>query len=575
MTTYAADGAYGSITSQLQERDALHAAGDGKTAKNVDSVNVVQGDNDIPLTGLTFSEISWEFRLSTVFADRALLDYALEELQYDSSIDGFIGAYQPSGPYYERTEGIDEGLEVHGGVDGAWWQLILTGLGTALFTNGEWSQEVDLIAGDMYTVSMGLNTETGYASVTLWDRFGTAMATGSRNGLSIPLSVSHFGITGTEFNYAGNSTDYFTTGDYTYLYYSDASSWDGERTFGEYAYHPSGNQSGFLPNVGGPIWPPTGTLGTCSAQSYISWVHRPYWASCPGRLDNTFVTWITNETWFKMQCLAEAPPGYEEGYLEWSPWYAPQQLEYEPVGTSWSGKLLTGWSHISQWPQSWKWGYAGGGHIWTQTGHQYIGPFYTPTAYLREGYMTYFGVQIDEGSWAQQPPAYTCGFTWPWQNSDLGSWKNYTTDPDSWRFRFVLDPEVAAPMKLEVNQIWFGSPTFEEEEEKVIIEENEVAEGWNTEMVLVIDGVASIRATPVQGSVNVYDAEGGILSHPDEWEEADDLALDYLIHTDDGVVTINYFVSRPIFDQNQPIISRPALRELEENISKAVLAHGP
>jgi len=339
MTSYAADGAYGSITSSAQDRDPLHVAGDDKTAKNVDSVNVIDAENDIPLSGLAFSEISWEFRFSTVFADRALLDYALEQLQYDTTIEGFMGTYEMVEPWFTRPEGIDEGFEIHGGVDGAWWQLILTGLGRAIFTNGEWSQEVDLIAGDMYIVSMGLNTESGYASVTLWDRFGTVLASGSRSGLSIPLAESHLGASGTEFNYAGDSQDASGPGG-DQLDISRTVGPDDQHQYGQYFTHPDGWTAGFIEG-NWDVWPPTGSLGTCSAQSYHSWVHRPYWASCPGKLDNVFVTHITTEKWWKFLC-ENIPAGFEEGYLEWRPYFAPVILEYEPPDTSWRGKMLTG-----------------------------------------------------------------------------------------------------------------------------------------------------------------------------------------------------------------------------------------
>ena len=545
---YTVDGQFGSMVSSQQDRDASHA-------EVIDSVMVLQEDNDIPLTGLAFTEISWRFGMARTFEDRAFLNRDLSQVQYDSDIGGYIGDYAPGGPWFTRTEGLDEGLEMHAGVDGAWWQLIFSGLGRALFTNGVQSVEVDLVSGQSYTVTMGLNPDTGYASVTLTDYSSNVLANLSASGLSIPLSVSHLGASGTVFNYVGGAEDATPV-----IHYAET------HVFGQYVGYDSRGQPTFGDyEMDLDYYFDTGPVGTTAGAGpgYIAWPWRPWWAECDGMLDNVFIGHRTTSQWYKFLCDS-IPAGFEDGYLEYV-------VDMQAYGGAWIGNSCNGRSN-NQWPTYWGQGAENNGYAFYDTDwHAHV--FWAPVqGYIQAGEYFYIGVEMPEVSKAEYPPWYICGFTWPYESGAGNSWRMNHHQPEA--FRWVDQPVSGGALSVTLDEIYFGSVIAGEE--TMISEEEEVAEGWNTEMVEVTDGAFSIRATPVKGTVHVFSAAGELLDYPDEWTETSDDGLDYrLIGRSDTVVTVNYFVSRPVFDQNKPIISRPWLIELQENLSRAMLTHAP
>jgi len=542
--SYTVDGQFGSMVSEQQDRDASHHV-------TVDSVMILDEDNDIPLTGLAFTEISWRFALPRTFEDRAFLERDLGQVQYDSDISGYIGDYAPGSLWYTRAEGLDEGLEVHAGVDGAWWQLILSGLGRALFTNGVESTEVDLISGHSYTVTMGLNPDTGYASVTLTDGVDV-LANHSASGLSIPLSLSHLGASGTVFNYIGGEEDATT------ISYAGESHVSGQYVGWDSQGQPVFND--FL--LDQPYYFDTGPCGTTAGAGpgYYPWTTRPWWAHCDGMLDNVMIGHRTTCQWYKFSC-SSIPAGFEDGYLEYV-------VDMQAYGGAWIGNSCN--SRVnSQWPTYWGQGAATGGYAFYDT-EWHARTFYAPVqGYVQAGGYFYIGVEMPEVSKAEYPPWYYCGFTWPADSGAGNSWRMYHNQPEA--FRWVDQPVSGGALSVTVDEIYFGTVVVGES----VTEEGEVAEGWNTEMVEV-DGTFSIRATPVNGTVHVFSAAGELLDYGEEWEEVDDDGLEYrLIGRSDTVVTVTYFVSRPVFDQNKPIISRPWLIELQQNLARGVLTQGP
>lgn len=74
----------------------------------------------------------------------------------------------------------------------------------------------------------------------------------------------------------------------------------------------------------------------------------------------------------------------------------------------------------------------------------------------------------------------------------------------------------------------------------------EAEPGVNREWVEVSDGVFSISAQPVRGSVDVYGPDGGLLAYGTQWEEADDDGISYrLIDVEADAVTVVYLVMMP------------------------------
>ncbi|MCL1598972.1 MAG: hypothetical protein M3094_07295, partial [Actinomycetia bacterium] len=186
MTSFIVADGIGSISSGVigdapDDADAL-----------IDSTSRIEADNVISLTSptqLNFANITWKFRAMHTFAERAPFDANLREQQQDVFIDGWTG-YSRDGSWYTFGNADNEWLEIHGAVDGAWWQLLFQGLGKALFTDGDWSQEVTIVAGEWYYVSMSVSTLTTVGSLTLTDRHGVIIASTMLSDISVALAKS-------------------------------------------------------------------------------------------------------------------------------------------------------------------------------------------------------------------------------------------------------------------------------------------------------------------------------------------------------------------------------------------------
>jgi hypothetical protein len=536
MTLYTVDGAVGKITSAKGGVDPAH------DFDEVGNVNVVDGQNSISLTSpsvLLFNKISWLFRVSQSFEDRALLFSNLEEQQLDGTIDGETG-YTRAGSWYTKAQGANEGFEVHAAVGEAWWQLLFTGLGKALFTNGQWSQEVTIEALAWYTVTMVIDAATGDTTITLFDYLGNEMASGSATGLSISLSESSLGATGTVLNRIEALRDV------TYLEIGEPSSTQGDiDSFGEARYF-SGGGTGFTSAI--TVDSKTGGVGTTSGDSAIPWtVPAPAETDCAG-LDYTFLNWRTVGTWYRYT-VGEIPEGFEDAAVRMFP-----KLKGTPGGFG-NGKHVE-YRQASDWPTSW----VSGAITLLSDVANAVSPVPMYVTIPGEGENFYLGIQPLE--WADPPPWYLCGngFSWPDDTGTGESWRVYYDPPSKGGMAWVILDD-AGELFFDIDEIRIGVAADVGEP---IVEENEVAEGWNTEMVVVDAGAFFISATPVAGTVNVYSADGQLLDYVTEWVEADDLGMNYLI-VDGGYtsVTVVYFVTRPMLG-NDPMLSRPTQREVDE-----------
>jgi hypothetical protein len=83
------------------------------------------------------------------------------------------------------------------------------------------------------------------------------------------------------------------------------------------------------------------------------------------------------------------------------------------------------------------------------------------------------------------------------------------------------------------------------------VPEYEAGSGWNQEVATVTDGAFSLGATPVRGSVNVYDDEGYLLDYGEDWEEAegDETGMEYVILKGSfPFVRVVYYVYAPTLE---------------------------
>lgn len=116
-------------------------------------------DNYISLSSpsqLSFDGIRWRIKVSHDWAGLPIVSLGGTPVEQEDMI-GHEDGYTRDGSWYQRSsEGSVEGLEVHAGVDGMWWQLIALGFGRFLFTNGEESATVDLAKDTWYEVEASI-----------------------------------------------------------------------------------------------------------------------------------------------------------------------------------------------------------------------------------------------------------------------------------------------------------------------------------------------------------------------------------------------------------------------------------
>lgn len=532
--TYTIDGDIGYITP-----DAGTAPSGGST--KIDSTKVIDSEQIISLTSptvLDFTTITWKVRFPENF-DRAFLDKYLKEQQPDALIDGWTG-YTRFGSYpFFFMDTDDEWFEVHGAVDDEWWQFLFIGLGQALFTDGTFSVAVDIEMNAFYYVSMSLNPTLGQVTLSLTDSAGTTLASNTRTGASLPMLTSSLGATGKVYNIVGDRVD-ATDDIHFHTKRQPGQTWD------------QSGSTGYIADITGGWDVITRNLGTCAGITASPWTQRPYWASCPGKLDYTFYNNRTVSTWYEFHSDIDPPDGYP--YLMW-------KNQVAPAAGSWTGRGIIGYAS-PHWPTGWHDGENSGMLVVTTGGWQ-AGTYFSSVDNFRSDNVIFFGLEC--ALFADMPPWYICGGGGdvPWLTGAGNSYNFYEHDYD-WEFFWAADVVEGEDYAVEFDWISIGDTAAPEVEPENT--DNMPMEGWNTEMVSVVDGLFDIGATPVRGSVNVFSDDGGLLYYGVEWEEAEETE-EYgpgrqfkILSGSYAAVVVVYFVSKPVLG-NSEIVSRPTEEE--------------
>lgn len=530
MTQYVVDGEIGAMVTSQESPSA-------NMVEAISSVKRMDAEQEVSLTlptQLDFWGITWRIRFPDTFT-RAFRDRDLKQQQPDAFIDGWTG-YARSGSWFTFQDRDNEWFEVHGAVDGAWWQFLFQGRDRALFTDGAFSVEVELEANAWYYVAMVFGN--GIVTIRLSDGSGTTLASNSQSGVTIPLSKSYLGASAMVYNIVADREPATITDD-TIQLYGEVIDFDGSEG---YVYWPSHDAK-------------TQNVGTTAGYYAWPWTDRPWWASeCEG-LEYTYGIHKTACAWFRLYTDGAVPAKYDNanGYLEYWPKI---QCNDRAIGQAVESRLSTGW------PTAWTSGIQTGIYVFVDELWEPRGPFYAPVeGYIDEGRPFHVSLQPEQGDRAAVPPWYTCGtgFDWPDATGAGNSWASWYTDPDEWEFYWTLTPQDGGNPSFEIDEIVLDAD-IDASTGDLITEDTVVMEGWNTEMLPVEDGIFTIDATPVRGSVNVYTWDGKLLDYPDEWEEADDLGLRYRLKTEveGDAVTVIYFVTRPVHG-NEPAISRPTM----------------
>lgn len=536
--TYVVDGDIGAMV-------ASQAPAPAGASTKISSVKRLDSDQTISLispTSLTFTTITWKVRFPEII-DRAFMDSDMKEQQPDDFIDGWTG-YARLSSWFMFQDLDNEWFEAHGALDGVWWQFLFLGLGKALFTDGTFSQTVDIETLAWYYVTMDVSQEAGTCTLTLFDRHDNVLASNIRSGLSFPLLSSALGATGQVYNLVGDMVPANLVYDDNYV---SPGQWWGRDGSSGYVYGSSWDSK-------------TGQLGTTGGVDDWTWIGRPWWSQCTG-LDYTFADNRTTSIWFDFLRVGDVPEGYP--ILLWRPKIKPDNAQADIYGAhppgDWMGRGINGYGQ-SRFPLAWHDGQLSGSQYFFED-KWYYPDMFTSVGYFRSDGHIFLGLELNEGDWGEMPPWQGCGsgFVVPWRWGTAKSWKAYYGDPADWEFMWAADVEEGEDIRFEVDVIYLAGVDVPAEE--VVTDENQAMEGWNTEMVSVVDGLFDISATPVRGSVNVYAESGLLLYYGDEWIEAEPTeefgpGMQYHLLIPGDVVVVVYFVTRPTLGNNT-IISRP------------------